>query len=110
MVSSRRLVKIHQTSFWKMALANLEQMHPRYLMEALENGSLEGVLKQRVMSYLETVERLEQAMPGQEDAAQEIAQAEVLSPVNPNWQDEKPLTKAEKAKLKAFLAGLDRPG
>jgi hypothetical protein len=90
-----------------MALDNLEQMHPRYLAELLENGGLRKVLSERVAAYAGTLERLRQSMPSEpEETLQEIAQAEHLTPTNQEWQDQEPLTPEEKRKLKAFQGGL----
>jgi len=40
------------------------------------------------------------------DMILEIAQAEYLTPVNPNWQDEKKMNKEEKKELREYLKRL----
>ncbi len=92
-----------------MALENLEQMHPRYLVELVESKQLEEVLNQRVEAFLSTLDRILRKSPTMDQSqAVEIAQAEHLTSVNPDWEEEKPLTKAERAALKAYLSGLQK--
>jgi len=97
-------IDLNQSREWKMALDNLEQMHPRYLASLLADGSLSDVLERKVRGYFQTLARLQQAYPDEPLVnLQEMAQPEDLTAVNPNWQDEKPLTKQERALLKAYL-------
>ena len=93
-----------------MALDNLEQMHPRYLADLLENGQLQKVLNNRVNRYHQTLLRIKQRVPEMpDDTLREIAQSEHLIDVNPDWQEEQPLTKAEKRALKEFLRNTRKP-
>jgi hypothetical protein len=87
---------------WAMVLDNLEQMRPRYLASLLRNGGLENIITDRLRAYAQTLQRLQEKMPGEPLMnLQEIAN-EVLMPVNPNWQDEEPLTEEEQKLLEAF--------
>jgi hypothetical protein len=57
--------------------------------------------------YAATMARMKERAPNMpDDQMQEIAQAECLMPVNPNWEVEKPLTKAEKKALADHLKTL----
>jgi len=96
-------VPIRETQAWRMALDNLEQMNPRYLVELLENGQLESVLTQKVQAFAEVMTNLKEQMPGATTSEiREMAQADTLTPVNPDWQEEKPLTPGERKKLRVF--------
>jgi hypothetical protein len=96
------LVELEETPEYRIALDNLEQMHPQYLGELLKTPrKLRQVIKQRVLAYLETLERLRKANPNlREDELKELAQPEHLTPVNLNWQDETPLTAEQKAQVR----------
>ena len=86
---------------------NMVQMHPRRVAELVESGELESAITANVKMYLEAVQRMKERAPQMpDDAIQEIAQAEYLTPVNPTWQDENRLTKEEKTALKAYLKSL----
>ena len=62
-----------------MVLDNLEQMHPRYLVDLLANGDLEKVINQRVIHYLETLARSLQRNPKADlEYLQELGQSEIL--------------------------------
>ena len=99
----KRQVEIEQSREWAMALDNLEQMHPRYLASLLSKGSLANVLRERVRTYFQTLERLRQANPTEdEENLKEIALSEHLTPTNLNWQDELPLTVMERKMLDQF--------
>ncbi len=99
---------IRQTQAWAMALENMAQMHPRYLVELLETRELDRALMAKVKLYANLLTRLEERMPGATpEERQEIAQAEYLTPVNPNWQEEEPLTPEERKKLEEYLKGLE---
>ncbi len=96
-----------QLPAWKMALDNMEQMQPRYLVELVRSGDLEKEVTARLDSYMHTMQRMKERSPQMPaDMVQEIAQAEHLTPVNPNWQDQKPLSRAERAELRKYLRSL----
>jgi hypothetical protein len=99
----KRHVEIEQSREWAMALSNLEQMHPRYLASLLNRGSLANVLRERVTAYFKTLDRLRQANPTEDEMnLKEIAQPEHLTPTNPNWQEEPPLSVMERRMLDQF--------
>src|SRR5262245_46071603 len=99
-----RIVPIRKSREWKMALDNLEQMHPRHLMDLVHQGTLNDVLKARVGRYFKTLMDLRQRMPGEPlDVLKEFAQEQLLA-VNPNWQDEEPLSDEERSQVRRYLA------
>ncbi len=102
-----REVPIRKTHLWQMVIDNIEQMHPRYLVSLVEDKTLDSVVQQRIRAYATLLLKLKEKMPGATNwEIEEIAQAEHLTPVNPNWQDEKPLNREEKRKLKEYLRSL----
>jgi hypothetical protein len=78
---------------WEIALAHLEENHPSYLAELLRNGGLERAIRQKMEMY-----ELALVQAGGDD---ELASEAVFS-VNPNWQDQEPLTADEERLLAEF--------
>ncbi len=93
-------MSVLKTEAGQMALANLEQMQPRYLADLMRENQVEQVLAGKVTAFINLRDKLERTMPP--EAASEIAQAEFLTPVNPNWEDEEPLTPEEERMLNAY--------
>lgn len=99
-----KIIPTRKSKEWKMALDNLEQMHPRYLIDLVHQGTLTAVLKAKVERYFTTLMDLQRRMPGEPlDVLKELAQEELV-PVNSGWQDEEPLSAEEKQLLKRYLA------
>lgn len=93
---------VSESPEWAMLLENLEQMHPQYLGQLLENRKLKAVLDQMVINYVRTVVALRERLPqATEEQRVEMAQSELL-PINPNWQEEKPLSDRQKTLLEVF--------
>ena len=92
--------EMRQSEEFEMVVENMEEMHPRYLAKLLQEGTLEKVVEEKVVAYRKTLGRLVARMPL--DSAAEIAQSEHLTPVNANWEDEKPLTPEEQNLLDKF--------
>jgi hypothetical protein len=83
-------------------LDNIEQMHPQYLAKLLRSGELGKVIEQRVDWYKRTMARLREALPNEPYEALDDRARDCLGGMNTNAQNEKPLTTAEKAMLRAF--------
>lgn len=82
------IVEITKTNEYRMAKENMLQMNPQCYRELKATGQLEEILTAKVRSYIRTLHLLRERMPNaQEWERKEIAQAEWLTPVNPNWQD-----------------------
>ncbi len=82
------IVEFNKTAEYRMAKENMLQMHPECYRELKATGKLEEALIAKVRSYIQTLHQLRERMPNaQEWERKEIAQAEWLTPVNPNWQD-----------------------
>jgi hypothetical protein len=84
------------------ALDNLEQMHPQYLAKLLRNEELAKVIRQRVDWYRRTMARLQKEFRNEAFETLDEKARDCLGGTNLNWQDEKPLTTAEKEMLRAF--------
>jgi flagellar biosynthesis chaperone FliJ len=70
----------------------------------MEDGTLKETLDKRVVDYFQTVEKLRSAMD--EEAAQEVAQMEILTPVNPNRDQQKQLTPSQEAMMEQWRTDL----
>lgn len=99
-------IALHDSREWQIALDNLEQMQPRMLADLLKTPTkLRELLRQRVISHFQTLERMRESNPAAtERELSEMILPEHLAPVNPNWQDQPPLTKAEKELLQRFAS------
>jgi hypothetical protein len=86
-----------QTKEWKMALDNLMEMEPQTAMQLMKGGVLKETLDRRVIDYVKAREKLGKVMDERE--AEELAQMEILTPVNPNRDNLTPLTPEEEAML-----------
>src|SRR5687768_3972104 len=97
-------IDLHDSREWQIALDNLEQMQPRALAELLKTPQkLQELLRQRVIGHFQTLARLRERSPEATDRElTDLIMEEHLAPVNPDWQDQQPLTKAEKAQLEKF--------
>jgi hypothetical protein len=83
-------------------LDGISQMHPQYMALLLQNGDLAKVVRQRIDSYKGTMARLAKALPNADYTTLDEMASDCLQNVNPNWEDEKRLTREEKKLLKAF--------
>ncbi|TXH19392.1 MAG: hypothetical protein E6R03_00585 [Hyphomicrobiaceae bacterium] len=93
-----------ETKQWEMALENLKEMQPQLTLKMMESGVLKKTLDNRVIHYFQTAQKLRETMD--EMAAQEAAQMEILTPINPNRDRETPLTPEQEAKMNQWRSGL----
>lgn len=83
-------------------LDSIEQNHPRYLVDLLENGNLPNILRARIDRYKSLMAKLQKYRPNDpSENLDEIARDQLGNP-NPNWQSEKPLTREERKLLQQF--------
>jgi hypothetical protein len=99
----QKSIPLHRSREWKIALDNMEQMHPRYLANLLKDGTLAEVIRRQVVAYFQTLDRLQQSNPNEPlENLREMAQGGGLTAVNADWQDEEPLNMEEQELLKRF--------
>lgn len=82
------------------AIDSMEQNHPQYLADLLQSNSLEKVLQQKVSWYKNLMTKL-QLSGNDQESLDELA-SPMLGSVNPNWEDETPLTKVQSQQLATF--------
>lgn len=82
----------------RRVLDDLEENHPRYLAELLQNGELESVIERRAKHYSWTVAQVRQRLPSATDDQIDELVNHALFEVNPDRQDQEPLN-AEEEKL-----------
>ena len=85
-------------------LANLEQMHPRYLANLLRSGDLGNLVRRRVDWYQRTMAKLQEALPNEPYEVLDAKAKDCLGGTNREWQNEKPLTTEEAKLLEEFKA------
>ncbi|MDO8303234.1 MAG: hypothetical protein Q7T18_08330 [Sedimentisphaerales bacterium] len=86
-----KILELHQSPYWAMALDHLETEWPEKLARLLKNGKLEAYLNQAVQATLNAEYKLTQANPGMtKEQASEFVLKDTLLPENPKYDPENP--------------------
>jgi phage terminase small subunit len=83
-------------------LDNLDQMRPQYLASLLHDGGLAEVVRDRVDRYKRLMASLQAGSPNTPSEYLDEMASSCLGSVNPDWEEEEPLTDEEDGLLRAF--------